>query len=147
LTMGPRGRPDEITPHTRPPADDDGDHMLVRTLECLDGAVEVELVCEPIFDYGRTPAEWKLVEGSQNVADATGAGLTVRLASDLALGIEGNRVRGRHVLEAGTQLYCALTWAEELAAPQDVGEAAARISATTRFWRNWLARARIPDHR
>jgi len=147
LTMGPRGRPDEITPHTRPPADDDGDHMLVRTVECLDGAVEVELVCEPIFDYGRTPAEWKLVEGSQNVADATGAGLTVRLASDLALGIEGNRVRGRHVLEAGTQLYCALTWAEELAAPQDVGEAAARISATTRFWRNWLARARIPDHR
>ena len=37
LTMGPRGRADEITPHTRPPADDDGDHMLVRTVDCIDG--------------------------------------------------------------------------------------------------------------
>src|SRR5688500_7294113 len=32
LTMGPRRGEDEITPHTRPPADDDGDHMLVRTV-------------------------------------------------------------------------------------------------------------------
>ena len=55
LTMGPRDHDDEITPHTRPPADDDADHMLVRTVECLEGRVEVELVCEPAFDYGRTP--------------------------------------------------------------------------------------------
>ena len=61
LTIGPRDREDEITPHTRPPADDDADHMLVRTVECLEGRVEVELVCEPVFDYGRTPAEWTLV--------------------------------------------------------------------------------------
>jgi len=32
LTIGPRDHEDEITPHTRPPADDDGDHMLVRTV-------------------------------------------------------------------------------------------------------------------
>ena len=37
LTMGPRHGEDTITPHTRPPADDDGDHMLVRTVLCLDG--------------------------------------------------------------------------------------------------------------
>jgi alpha,alpha-trehalase len=147
LTMGPRGRPDEVTPHTRPPADDDGDHMLVRTVECISGSVEIELVCEPIFDYGRTPAEWTLADGSQNAADASGAGQTVRLVSDLALGIEGDRVRGRHVLEAGQKAYCALTWAEELAAPQDADEADARMAATIRFWRSWLGRARIPDHR
>ena len=63
LTMGPRDHEDEVTPHTRPPADDDGDHMLVRTVECLEGSVEVELVCEPVFDYGRAPAEWTLVDG------------------------------------------------------------------------------------
>ena len=40
-----------------------------------------------------------------------------------------------------------LSWAEELAAPKDVDEAVARIEATTRFWRAWLQRARIPDHR
>ena len=103
---------DEVTPHTRPPADDDADHMLVRTVRCLEGTVEIELVCEPAFDYGRTPAEWTLVEGNRHAADATGAGQTIRLQTDLALGVEGNRVRARHVLSAGEECYCALSWAE-----------------------------------
>ena len=147
LTMGPREREDVITPHTRPPADDDADHMLVRTVRCLDGNVEIELVCEPVFDYGRTPAEWTLVDGDRHVADATGAGQTIRLRTDLALGVEGNRVRARHVLSAGDECYSALSWAEELAAPADVEEARRRLDATTRFWRAWLSRARMPDHR
>src|SRR4051812_34222310 len=56
LTMGPRRGEDLVTPHTRPPTDDDAEHLLVRTVECLEGSAEVELVCEPVFDYGRTPA-------------------------------------------------------------------------------------------
>ncbi len=147
LTIGPRTGDDEVTPHTRPPADDDADHMLVRTVRCLDGNVEVELVCEPVFDYGSSPAEWSLVGGDQHVADASGAGLSVRLQTDLALGIEGNRVRARHVLSAGDECYCALSWATGLATPGDVAEASSRLDATTRFWRAWLGRARMPDHR
>ena len=147
LTMGPRRGEDMITPHTRPPADDDGDHMLVRTVLCLDGRVEVELVCEPVFDYGRVPAEWTLVGEDRHTADASGAGQTIRLQTDMAVGIEGDRVRARHMVEQGDQIYCALSWAEELAAPQDVDEANARLAATTRFWRGWLGRARLPDHR
>ena len=146
LTMGPRDHEDVITPHTRPPADDDADHLLVRTIECLDGRVEVELVCEPVFDYGRTPAEWTLVDGGRSAADATGAGQTIRLRSDLALGVEGSRVRARHVLETGDRAFCSLSWAEELAGSANVDDAAARIDATVRFWRGWLGRARIPDH-
>ena len=147
LTMGPREHEDEVTPHTRPPADDDADHMLVRTVECLEGRVEVELVCEPAFDYGRTTAEWTAVDGGRHAVDATADGLTIRLSSDLALGIEANRVRARHHLEPGERAYCALSWAEGLAGPQDVDEAEARVAATTRYWRAWLGGARIPDHR
>ena len=146
LTLGPRDHEDTVTPHTRPPSDDDGDHMFVRTVECLDGRVEIDLVCEPAFDYGRTPATWTMVDG-EHAADATGAGVTFRLVTDLAIDVEGETVRGRHELEAGDRAYCALSWAEELAAPQSVDEAAARIDATTRFWRRWLSKARIPDHR
>src|SRR5947199_1412396 len=76
LTMGPRAGDDTVTPHTRPPADDDAEHVLVRTVECIDGTVDVELVCEPIFDYGRTPAEWSMVDGSRHAADASASGLT-----------------------------------------------------------------------
>ena len=147
LTLGPWDQEDEITPHTRPPADDDADHMLVRTVECIEGSVEVELICEPAFDYGRTPAEWTAVDGGRQAADATGAGQTIRLRSDLPLGIEANRVRARHILKPGESAYCALSWAKDLVAPEDAEQAKAQIDATTRFWRSWLGRARIPDHR
>ncbi|MGH9227528.1 MAG: glycoside hydrolase family 15 protein [Acidimicrobiales bacterium] len=146
LTMGPRRGEDEVTPHTRPPADDDADHTLVRVAECIGGEVEVELVCEPVFDYGRTEASWTVADEGRHVADATGAGLTIRLQTDMALGIEGERVRARHVLRAGEQVYCALSWAVGLAAPGDVDEANACLAATTRFWRAWLKRARAVDH-
>jgi GH15 family glucan-1,4-alpha-glucosidase len=146
LTLGPTRGDDTITPHTRPPSDEDAEHVLVRTVQCLDGSVEVEVVCEPIFDYGREPAAWTLLDGGRHAADATGAGLVLRLASDLALGIEGNRVRARHTLAAGEKAFCALSWAEELQGPDDAADAEARVQATVMFWRNWLGRARIPDH-
>ena len=82
LTMGPRRGEDTITPHTRPPADEDADHVLVRTVKCIDGSVEIELVCEPGFDYGRAPAEWTL-SPDRHRADATGAGQTIRLQTDM----------------------------------------------------------------
>ena len=147
LTMGPRNREDEITPHTRPPADDDADHLLVRSVECLDGTVEVELVCEPVFDYGRVAAEWTMVDGGRHAADASGGGVTIRLQSSMAMGIEGDRVRARHALEAGERLFCSLSWAEGLESPADAEEAEKRLDATVHFWRSWLGRARLPDHR
>ena len=118
LTMGPWDHEDTITPHTRPPADDDADHMLVRTVECLEGRVEVELVCEPVFDYGRTPATWTLVDGGRHAADATGGG-----HDDPARVRPRARHRGRPrprratCSSAGERAYCALSWAEGLAAP------------------------------
>jgi GH15 family glucan-1,4-alpha-glucosidase len=147
LTMGPASGTDTVTPHTRPPADDDAEHVLVRTVECLDGRVEVDLVCEPVFDYGREAAEWTFADDAHHAADATGAQQTVRLRSDLAFGIEGPRVRARHVLEPGGRAFCSLSWSEGLTGPTDIDDAEARIVATTRFWRRWLASARIPDHR
>jgi alpha,alpha-trehalase len=147
LTMGPRQGEDQMTPHTRPPADDDADHLLVRTVTCIDGQAEIDLVCEPVFDYGRSAATWTLVDGSRHTADASGAGQTMRLQTDMELGIEGNRIRARHVLREGERLYCALSWAPGLALPGDVEEASARLDATVRFWRGWLGRAKFPDHR
>ena len=147
LTMGPRRHNDEITPHTRPPADEDGDHMLVRTVLCLGGSVDVELVCEPVFDYGRTPAAWSLLDASRHTADATGADQTIRLQTDMAIGIEGERVRARHTLQQGDQVFCSLSWAEDLASPMSIDEANERLAATTRYWRAWLDRSRRVDHR
>lgn len=133
-----------MTPHTRPPADDDAEHMLVRTVECLDGAVEVELVCDPVFDYGRVPASWTKVD--EHRADVVGAGQTFRLATDMLIGIEGPSARARHVLTAGEKAFCVLSWAQGLETPSDAEDAMLRVRATSQYWRDWLSRARIPDH-
>jgi alpha,alpha-trehalase len=146
LTVGPRRGEDLVTPHTRPPTDEDAEHLLVRVAMCLEGAVEVELTCEPVFDYGRLPAQWA-VSREGNRADASGAGLTLRLQTDMAVGVEGDWVRARHVLREGEQVFCALSWAEELAVPEELDDANARLATTARYWRDWLGRARLPDHR
>ena len=66
----------------------------------------------------------------------------------MALGIEGDRVRARHALKQGEQVYCALSWAEGLAvaaghrrgqrAPGRHRRASGAAGST---------RARLPDHR
>jgi alpha,alpha-trehalase len=146
LTMGPRRGEDTITPHTRPPTDEDADHMLVRTVICTEGRVEIELVCEPGFDYGRELGEWSLTP-DRHRADATGAAQAIRLQSDMLLGIEAHHARARHVLHAGETLHCSLSWDEAAPVPASAEEAGARLAATTEFWRDWLTRARIPDHK
>ena len=145
LTMGPRRGKDAVTPHTRPPADEDAEHVLVRTATCIGGTVEIDLVCEPAFDYGRVAAEWTL-SSDEHRADAIGAGQTLRLQTDISLGIEGGRARARHVLRDGESVFCALTWADPAHVPTSVDQALEQLEATTMFWRDWLARAAIPDH-
>jgi GH15 family glucan-1,4-alpha-glucosidase len=146
LTMGPRQGVDHTTPHTRPPADDDAEHMLVRFALCLEDEVEIELNCEPVFDYCSQPGTWTLTDG-ESQAQVTGAGVTMTLATNLSLGLEGERARARHVLKKGEQAYCALSWSDQVPLPQSVDEAAERIAATSSFWRRWIKNARIPDHR
>jgi alpha,alpha-trehalase len=147
LVVCARHHEDRVTPHTRPPVDEDAGHVLVRTAECFAGRVEVELLCEPVFDYGRTAAEWSIADEQDSTADAVSDGLTLRLCTDLAMGIEGTRVRARHTLTAGQSVFCALSWSENLSVPTTCDEAAALLDETVRFWRNWLDRGRFPDHR
>ncbi len=149
LTMGPLRSRGPVTPHTRPPADDDADHMLVRIVECLEGHVEVDLVCEPAFDYGRTPAEWTH-HRRRSGTPRTRSGPTVRSAwcrTSRSAWRAGACAAGTSC-EAGERAFCALSWAEDLdGARRTSTPPTARIDATRRFWRNWLGRARIPDHR
>jgi len=151
LTIGPwHEETDESdAERTRPPTDSDADHMLVRTIDCVQGSVQFEIVCEPIFDYGREPAAWQLHNHELNRAQAScqSEHLTVRLTSDLRLGIEGSRARARHTLVEGEKRYVALGWSHGIDGPQSVDDAEERLITTEHFWREWLAGGRFPDHR
>ena len=60
LCIGPwHHENDRSNTHRRSPTDSDADHVLLRTIRCVNGSVEINLDCEPKFDYGRVPASWQ----------------------------------------------------------------------------------------
>ncbi|HST54634.1 MAG TPA: glycoside hydrolase family 15 protein [Solirubrobacteraceae bacterium] len=147
LTIGEWHDNEEGSSHTRPPTDFDADHLLVRTVECIQGQVQVEMVCEPMLEYGSTPARWSVAEDEHGRAlDATDGVTAFRLFSDMRMGIEGNRARARHTMTEGERCFCALSWTEELRGPRTVEQAEAHIERTSHFWRTWLADGNYPDH-
>ncbi len=94
LVMGPRRGEDTVTPHTRPPTDYDGEHMLVRTARCISGVVQLELVCEPCSTTAATPAEWKLEGDERHAAVAEGAGQRIAAQHGPAAGHRGRQRAG-----------------------------------------------------
>jgi alpha,alpha-trehalase len=135
------------TSHTRPPTDFDADHLLVRIVECIQGQVQVEMVCEPMLDYGATPASWEWVEDEHGKGlKASGGDTTFGLFSDMRMGIEGNRAHARHTMAEGEKRFCALSWTEALAGPRTVEQAEGHLERTSHFWRTWMAEGTYPDH-
>jgi GH15 family glucan-1,4-alpha-glucosidase len=133
--------------HRRPPTDHEADHLLVRTVECLQGEVAMELVCAPRFAYGRKAARWTASAEEPDFAlDATDGSTTLRLLSDMRIGIEGADAHARHTLREGERRFCALSWNEDPSGPWTWSEADAHIMRTSHFWREWLAAGRFPDH-
>ena len=51
------------------------------------------------------------------------------------------------MLQEGETVHCALSWSPTYLPPADDADAVARVDATVDFWRRWLERARVPDHR
>jgi GH15 family glucan-1,4-alpha-glucosidase len=149
LTIGPWHDNKEGSSHTRPPTDYDADHLLVRIIECIQGQVQVEIVCEPMLNYGATAANWTFVENGESgvcMLDATDEVTDFRLFSDVRMGIEGNRTHGRHTMSEGEKRFCALSWTEGRGGPHTVEQAEQYMERTSHFWRTWLAEGSYPDH-
>jgi GH15 family glucan-1,4-alpha-glucosidase len=150
LTIGEWHDNEHGSSHTRPPTDFDADHLLVRMVECIQGQVSVEFVCEPMLDYGATPASWAVVnEGSDGRAcamDVAHETTGFRVLSDIRMGVEGNRIHGRHTMSEGERRFCAMTWTEARGGPHTVEQADEHLSRTSHFWRRWLAEGSYPDH-
>jgi alpha,alpha-trehalase len=146
LTIGEWHDNEEGSSHTRPPTDYDADHVLVRVIECIQGQVQVEMVCEPMLDYGATMARWAPVQDEPRALDAMNEKTEFRLFSDMRMGIEGNRVHSRHTLAEGEKRFCAISWTEGLGGPRTVEQAEGHLERTNHFWRTWLAEGTYPDH-
>jgi GH15 family glucan-1,4-alpha-glucosidase len=150
LVMGPWRPTADSDPWTRPPTDDAAQHTLVRLVECVQGKVELEMVCEPMFDYARETAFWEVTDEHGGVAHGRGRHgpdeREIRLASSLRLGVESARVRARHTMLEGEKCFVALSWAADLEVPHTVDEAEEALERTFHYWRGWLNDGEFPDH-
>ncbi len=148
LLIGPWHHMDELShTHRRAPTDYDADHVLLRTVRCVNGEVQVTLDCEPTFDYGRKPAQWSYTDRGyhQGLARADGVDLQLQLTTDMRVGFEGSRAMARTLLKDGESRFCALSWSEH-EPPFTCDEAHRRMTWTAHHWQHWLARGNFPDH-
>ena len=133
--------------HRRAPTDYDADHVLLRTVRCVNGEVQMEVDCFPRFDYGRLTPSWEYTTHGyhQGVATAKGCEVRLTLTTDLRLGFEGERAIARTLLKEGDVRYCALAWSEH-EPPYSYDDAYKRLVWTAHHWQHWLARGTFPDH-
>jgi GH15 family glucan-1,4-alpha-glucosidase len=148
LLIGPwHHERDRSHTHRRAPTDYDSDHVLLRTVRCVNGEVQLVLQCEPKFDYGRDPAQWRYSgpDYHEGMAVSSDGSVELRLTTDLLLGFEGSCANARHLIKEGESVYCALSWSEHKP-PADFDEAYRRLVWTAHHWQHWLDRGNFPDH-
>ncbi len=133
--------------YRRTPGDHRAEHILLRTVKCVNGHVEFVLDCEPAFDYARKPATWAYSAEAygEAVASAEGVDRPLRLTTDLRIGFEGPRAHASTTLRDGDAVFAALSWSAH-PAPASFEEAAERMWRTTEHWREWLNHGEFPDH-
>ncbi|MGI9162276.1 MAG: glycoside hydrolase family 15 protein [Mycobacterium sp.] len=136
--------------HRRTPMDWDAEHILLRTVRCVSGTVEVVMNCEPSFDYGRINAAWEYSADAYGEAVATArtdpdANPELRLTTNLRIGLEGREARARTRLKEGDNAFVALSWSKH-PAPQTYEEAAEKMWQTSEAWRQWINVGHFPDH-
>jgi alpha,alpha-trehalase len=133
--------------HRRVPVDHSAERVLLRTVRCLQGAVDFVLECEPAFDYGRQRGTWRHTGSGYGQAEVSAGerGPLLRLTTDLNLGFEGPRAIARRRLRAGERVFCALSWGDG-SPPETFGDAHQRLARTADFWHEWLGRGNFPDH-
>ncbi|MBS9534517.1 glycoside hydrolase family 15 protein [Mycobacterium sp. M1] len=136
--------------HRRTPTDWDAEHILLRTVKCVSGTVELTMNCEPAFDYHRNSASWEYSSTGYSEAVARArqnpdAFPTLRLTTNMRLGLEGREARARTRLSEGDNVYVALSWSKT-PPPQTFEEASSKMWNTAECWRQWINVGNFPDH-
>ncbi len=149
LLIGPWRHEDELShTHRRTPTDYDAEHVLLRTIRCVSGDVQIVMECEPVLDYGREKVRWEHTEHVYHQARAfaaVGRLPELTLTTDMRLGFEGGQATARTLLKEGDVRYVALSWGGK-EPPMDYAEAYRRQVWTAHHWQHWLARGHFPDH-
>ncbi len=115
-------------------------HQLFRRVRCVRGNVEIRILCEPAFDYGRKPHETLL---ESNGASFRADDLKLSLSSPVSLRRnDKNGVEAEFSLKEGDSKVFILRgkqYDECVQCPPSDPEGEDIFQTTVCFWRNWLS--------
>jgi alpha,alpha-trehalase len=146
LTLGDYRPENDFEPHRRPPPDDEAEHILLRQVTCVQGEVDVELICQPAFDYGATRLDWTRRGDGETSAEITHDEIHLILTGDFALGVDGGDARARHRMKEGEIRFSALSWGPVPKLIESGDDCGKRLNRTVAYWRRWLEGGSFPDH-
>jgi alpha,alpha-trehalase len=114
-------------------------HLLIRSVTCVEGSADIDVVCAPRPEYGLLRPLLSHVDGG--VAARGGADRLV-LSSPVPLTLQRSTAMGRIALTAGQTLTFGLHRSaaiEQAARVWSQDELADRLAATVVAWRSWSA--------
>ena len=149
LLIGPwHHEHDRSHTHRRAPTDYDADHVLLRTVRCVNGEVQLSLDCEPVFDYGRVRGRWEYAGDGLPRGRRAAAGVGRRAAADVGpQPRHRGPARDRAAPDEGGRAACSAR-CPGASTPRRAtyDEAYERLVWTAHHWQHWLDRGEFPDH-
>jgi len=116
-------------------------HEIHRLLEAREGSMQMEVVFDPRFDYGRGETRVELADEGAVAEGANGERLSLSIGAGVRFEArpEGGVV-ARFPLRAGERLWTVLSWRakrpEKIAAYRPFDH----LRTTRRYWRSWSSR-------
>ncbi|MBK8214763.1 MAG: glycoside hydrolase family 15 protein [Myxococcales bacterium] len=114
---------------------------LHRRIDCPSGEIELEIVFDPRFDYGR---EIPIVHAAEHGLLARGSGgvpLTLSVSRRLEfVALPGGGMRATTTLREGEILWVVLAWGRDEVEPTAAHRPFEQLRLTRRTWREWASR-------
>ncbi len=115
-------------------------HELHRLIEAREGSVDMEIVFDPRFDYGRAETRIELAEEGVMARGPNGERLSLSVGGGVRFEMrpQGGAV-ARFVLNKERRLWAVLSW--NTARPERTAAYRSydHLRSTRRFWRSWAA--------
>lgn len=116
-------------------------HEVHRRVDCPGGEVEIEIVFDPRFDYGRDVPRISVAEHGLMAEGKGGERLALSVSTKLEwTPLPRGGMRATLVLRPGVQLWCILAWAATEVEQVHSHRPFEQLRITRRKWREWSAR-------
>jgi len=115
-------------------------HEVHRRIECVEGSVDLDVIFDPRFDYGRDPARLDIDGVGVLARGAHGERLVAVVDGDDWQPMPGGGARARIRVRSGERRWMVLSWDAVRPEPLSLYRSYEHLRTTRRHWREWASR-------